>query len=139
MTTIFGMENNMTKVDPTSRKYPDLVARVTKLLQNGPQLFTPRQARTVTDAVFKAILQLFGEDGVTKMVTPLGVFSLFDRPGYTGKHPKTGEPIEVPDKTVIKFRPSTAMVRALVKRPDTQVNDKTIYKKVKERKDEKVA
>jgi nucleoid DNA-binding protein len=135
-----AMETMMPEIDKTapdvhdaaSRRYPHLLETITQILKSGPQQFTPKQSRMVADAVFAAIIQLLGQPGVTKLVTPIGVISLYDRPGYTGKHPKTGKNISVPDKTVVKFRPSTEMIRALARRMDTKVGADSLYRKVSE-------
>jgi len=37
----------------------------------------------------------------------IGVFSLIERAARPGRNPKTGEPIQVPAKVVVKFRPAS--------------------------------
>lgn len=120
------MERDMSD---TAKRSPDLREAVAKLLNAGPRQFTPKQSRLVMDAVFGAVIELLGQTGVTKLITPIGVISLRERDGYIGKHPKTREEIPVPAKTVVEFRPSTALIRALAKRPDTKIPLASVYQK----------
>lgn len=43
----------------------------------------------------------------------LGTFQAYVRPGRIIKHPKTGEPIQVPPKKTIRFRTSRALLERL--------------------------
>lgn len=36
-----------------------------------------------------------------------GTFALAERPARTGKNPRTGEVLEIPAKTIVKFKPGS--------------------------------
>lgn len=114
-----------------SKTYPDLLQHVGERLNQGPYKFTMEQIRNITDTVFESIMDLIGEPNVKKMVTPIGVFDLYNRPAYTGKHPKTREPMHVAEKTLLKYRPSTDALRRLANRGDVRVDTSSLYVKKK--------
>ena len=49
------------------------------------------------------ILELYG----------FGKFKLSDRKAYTARNPQTGDPIDVPAKTVVTFRPAKRLKEAV--------------------------
>jgi len=59
-------------------------------------------------------------DGITEGITTegkvtlvgFGTFSVVTRKARKARNPKTGEPIDVPEKTVPKFKPSKALKEA---------------------------
>jgi len=111
-----------------SKKYPDLIEKISEILSNGSQQFTPKQSRMVADAVFQTIINFMAEEPVKKIMTPIGVLSLRNRDSYKMKHPKTGKEILVEEKTLIEFRPSNDMIRSLKKRSDTYM-ESGVYKR----------
>ena len=56
---------------------------------------------TVRDAIVNEVKNAgrFALDGV-------GVFSLATRAARTGRNPKTGDPVQIQEKKVVKFRPA---------------------------------
>lgn len=43
----------------------------------------------------------------------LGIFAIEDRPAHKTKHPKTGKPVEIPDRKSVRYRSSVALRRKL--------------------------
>jgi integration host factor subunit beta len=43
----------------------------------------------------------------------LGIFATEDRPAHKTRHPKTGEPVEIPDRKTVRYRSSIALRRKL--------------------------
>ena len=66
---------------------------------------TKRDAERATDAVFDAIAEIMQEGGRVKF-PGFGSFSTRRRAAFTGRHPKTGEPLPIPETTVPVFEPS---------------------------------
>ena len=66
---------------------------------------TKRDAERATDAVFEAIAEILcGGDRV--QFPGFGSFSVRRRAAFTGRHPKTGEPLPIPETMVPVFEPS---------------------------------
>lgn len=72
---------------------------------------TQAQVRRVIDAVF-AQIAASAEAGHQVRVTGFGTFAVKDRAARTSRNPQTGQPIEVPAKRVLTFRPSKAAATA---------------------------
>jgi nucleoid DNA-binding protein len=51
--------------------------------------------------------------GQKVQILPFGSFTIQDRAARSGRNPRTGEPLEIPAKRVIKFRPAS-MLRSSV-------------------------
>lgn len=45
-------------------------------------------------------------DGDTVKLMDFGSFYVAERAGYTGRHPSTGEPFDIPPKRIVGFRTS---------------------------------
>ena len=69
---------------------------------------TKRAGEEVVAAVFAAIGTAL-KSGEEVTVRDFGRFYGKTRPARTGRNPKTGEAVQVPEKTVIKFSPRGAM------------------------------
>ncbi len=50
----------------------------------------------------------------------IGKLVLSERKARTGRHPKTGEPIEIPARTVLKFRIAKTLKTAILSAPSGQ-------------------
>ncbi len=66
---------------------------------------TKTDAKLAVDSVVSGIMNGIVQDGKVTVIG-LGTFYLLGRSARTIKNPKTGEDVQVPEKTVIKFRPS---------------------------------
>jgi nucleoid DNA-binding protein len=81
---------------------------------------TQRQALDMVelflDSVKDALL-----DGKKVSLVGFGTFFLKKKPGRTGRNPRTGEVISIPEKYVVSFRPGREF-RDQVERPDTSVS-----------------
>ncbi|MGH2666019.1 HU family DNA-binding protein [Flavobacterium sp.] len=62
------------------------------------------QAKEIIDATFAAIEKGVKEDG-RAVFAGFGTFNTVTRKARTGRNPQTGQPIEIPAKTVVKFKP----------------------------------
>lgn len=67
-----------------------------------------REAGLAIDAVIHGIVDGLVEDGKVTLVG-FGTFTSVVRAARTARNPKTGDPIEVPEKVVPKFKPSAKL------------------------------
>jgi DNA-binding protein HU-beta len=74
---------------------------------------TKKDAGIAIDTVLEGILSGIEEDGKVTLVG-FGTFTVAARKARKARNPQTGEPIDVPAKTVPKFRPSAAMKEMVV-------------------------
>jgi nucleoid DNA-binding protein len=66
----------------------------------------------ITKAVFDVIAQAAAA-GETVAVPKFGKFEVKVKPAHKARNPRTGDQIDVPDKLVIKFRPSSTLLGTL--------------------------
>lgn len=66
---------------------------------------TLKEAGVVIDAVLSGIKEGAVKDGKVTLVN-FGSFNLKEQAPRKARNPRTGEPIDVPAKTVVKFKPS---------------------------------
>lgn len=88
-------------------KLQDLVKNAQLELADAGIMFNLPQTRDVVDAVTKAIFNSVGDDGLK--IPALGTFKYTTRKAYTGRHPGTGEPVQVPEKTKLTFKAKKAV------------------------------
>lgn len=66
------------------------------------------EAKRVVDAVIKLTIDtLKKRDKVA--LTGFGTFSVIERSERQGRNPRTGAPVKIPSKKVLKFRPTVEM------------------------------
>lgn len=65
---------------------------------------TSSQASISVDAVLSAIKKGVTQSGETK-VLGFGIFKTLIRKARTGRNPSTGQPMEIAEKTTVKFKP----------------------------------
>ena len=80
----------------------DLVREVAKVVA------TKKEAEAVVDSVFEAIAKALKE-GDRVNLAGFGTFTLVDKPPRKGRHPKTGEEIDIAAKKVPKFSPGKGL------------------------------
>jgi nucleoid DNA-binding protein len=66
---------------------------------------TQVKVKTAVDAMIKVFQEKMGEGNEIKLAN-FGTFRLVDRKAYTARNPKTQAPVDVPAKTVVRFRAS---------------------------------
>ena len=71
-----------------------------------------RSALCVLDAVLDNITIALEKDGVVQ-IAGFGTFRIETRPARTGRNPRTGEAISVPERRAIKFLPAGRMLDAI--------------------------
>lgn len=71
-----------------------------------------RSALCVLDAVLDNIAIELKKDGVVQ-IAGFGTFSVETRPARTGRNPRTGEAVSVPERRSIKFSPAGRLPDAL--------------------------
>lgn len=69
---------------------------------------TKADATKALNATTAAIVNAVKNDDKVALVG-FGTFSVSERPGRTGKNPRTGEVIEIPAKKVVKFKPGAEL------------------------------
>ena len=84
----------------------DLITELSKVVS------TKKEAEVVVDSVFGAIAKALKE-GERVSLAGIGTFSVIDRPPRKGRHPKTGEEIDIAGKKVPKFNPGKALKDAV--------------------------
>lgn len=67
---------------------------------------------SAVDAVFAGIKEGLLRDGKAQFVG-FGSFTLSTRAARKGRNPQTGEEIDIPETTVVKFKPSKALKEAV--------------------------
>jgi DNA-binding protein HU-beta len=72
-----------------------------------------KDAKNYIESVLAGIVNGLTNDGKVTLVG-FGTFELTAKAARTARNPKTGEPIDVPAKTVPKFRPSAALKATVV-------------------------
>lgn len=86
----------------------DLVNKVAEALN-----ITKKDAGLAVTATIDSIANGIATDGKVTLVG-FGTFSLAARAARVARNPQTGEPIDVPAKTVPKFKPSKNLKEAVV-------------------------
>jgi len=84
----------------------DLVSQVAKVVA------TKKEAEAVVDSVFEAIAKALKE-GDRVNLAGFGTFTVIDKPSRKGRHPKTGEEIDIAAKKVPKFSPGKGLKDAV--------------------------
>ena len=82
-----------------------------KLAQDNPEL-RAQEIEQVVDIFFEEIAQRLAEGGRVEL-RGFGAFSTREREARTGRNPRTGEPVDVPAKSVPYFKPGKEMRSAL--------------------------
>ena len=84
----------------------DLVSEVAKFVA------TKKEAEAVVDSVFGATGKALKE-GDRVNLAGFGTFTVVDKPSRKGRHPNTGEEIDIAGKKVPKFNPGKALKDAV--------------------------
>ena len=71
---------------------------------------TKGEAAEIVDAIFDTVKMTL-EDGRTLKIRNFGVFEVKERAGCKGVNPASGEPIDIPARRGLSFRPSDAVKR----------------------------
>lgn len=79
----------------------ELVEKVHENLEN----FTKADSKLVVDAVLDTISEGLAEGEDVKLAR-FGNFEVVHKEARTARNPSTGEPVDVPAKNVVKFKPS---------------------------------
>ena len=85
----------------------DLIARVAKT--SG---LTQTDANTFVNTLFQEIQRALNEGG-TVPIAWLGKFTPYTKKPRLARNPRTGEPIDVPAKVTVKFKPSSTLLKKL--------------------------
>lgn len=67
-----------------------------------------KDAKVVVDAVIDSIKSGIMNDGKVS-ITNFGTFTSVDKPARVSRNPRTGAPVDVPAKTVTRFKASREM------------------------------
>lgn len=78
---------------------------------------TKTTAEKVFDSLLNGIVDGLQKDG--EVLISLGKFKKINRPARMGRNPQTGESIEIPPKTVVKFYASKGL-KEEIQDPDEQ-------------------
>ena len=73
---------------------------------------TRKQSADAVDAVIETVQEVLGRGGEVAM-SGLGKFSVAERGARTGKHPRTGEPIEIAATRVPRFVAAAGLKQAV--------------------------
>lgn len=69
-----------------------------------------------TESTINAVLEALTETLVNKETCTLvgfGSFTPLAKAGRVGRNPRTGEPLDIPAKTIVKFKPGKALAEAV--------------------------
>jgi nucleoid DNA-binding protein len=67
------------------------------------------QTRQVVQRTFEEIINTLAREGRIELRN-FGVFEVKRRKGRLGRNPKTGDPVEVPERVIVRFKPGKEMV-----------------------------
>lgn len=84
-------------------KKADLVKRMAEEME-----VTKKEATKIVDAVMDSIMDGLENEGEVN-VSPLGKFITKERAARKGRNPQTGDPLDIPAKTVATFKPGKAL------------------------------
>ena len=87
----------------------ELIVRIAERIPHLNQ----RDAEHIVDAILEEVVAALSR-GDRVELRGFGAFSVKSRPGRTGRNPRTGEPVTVPEKYVPVFKPGKG-VRERVK------------------------
>lgn len=73
---------------------------------------TKEQARSALQAYEHGVTEAL-VNGESVQMVGFGTFSVSERKARTGRNPKTGEPVEIPAKTVVKFKAGKGLDEAI--------------------------
>jgi DNA-binding protein HU-beta len=73
---------------------------------------TARQAEKALKTFFSAIEESLRKDGRVRFIG-FGTFYVAERKARAGRNPRTGEPIKIPAKKVVRFRASKRLLDAV--------------------------
>jgi nucleoid DNA-binding protein len=63
-----------------------------------------KDVTSILDSIFVQISEHLKEENEV-VIKDFGAFTLETRPARKGRNPKTGEPISIPERKVVKFKP----------------------------------
>ena len=69
---------------------------------------TQAKARETVKKIFEGIVQALADEGRVELRN-FGVFEVKRRAARTGRNPRTGEPVDVPAKLAVTFKPGQIM------------------------------
>lgn len=69
---------------------------------------TQKSADEILNAVIEVIPECLAEDNDLR-IRNFGTFKVEERAARAGRNPRTGEPIQIPAKKVVKFKPSAKL------------------------------
>ena len=67
---------------------------------------TKKEAETALDTLVVVLDETLTKEGDTVTLQGLGIFKVAKRPARTGRNPKTGATIQIPETLVLKFKQS---------------------------------
>ena len=73
---------------------------------------TKVKSNEVIDIILNSIKDELTECGKVTLVG-FGTFTTAERKARTGRNPKTGDPIEIPSKSVVKFKPGSSFSKSV--------------------------
>ena len=73
---------------------------------------TRKQSTDAVEAVLETVQEVLGRGGEVAL-TGFGRFSVSERGARTGKHPRTGEPMEIGATRVPRFAPASGLKQAV--------------------------
>ena len=84
----------------------DIIVRVQANLQAEGTEASKKECGIALDAVLQAVAETAMAEGSVR--TSIGTFRAKHTEARTGRNPKTGDPVEIPEKTTLAFKASKA-------------------------------
>jgi DNA-binding protein HU-beta len=79
--------------------------------------FKRSDAVNAPDIIISAVVNGLKNDDRKVKLFNVGILESYDKPGGERRNPKTGEPVIVPDKIAVKFKPSSELKKGLNPEP----------------------
>jgi DNA-binding protein HU-beta len=92
----------------------DLTSIAEMVREANPDVInTKLAAKGVTQSVFDAIVKAV-QNGDSVRIYGFGIFSVTNRAARKGRNPRTGEPLDIPASSHLKFSPSKATKKGVL-------------------------
>lgn len=102
-------------------------AKLTKKVHESLEGMTLAGSKEVVDIIYNEMQNIIKEDGEL-YIDGIGTFKIIERAGRTGRNPKTGEPIEIGAKKLLKFRSARGIKQLINTSPSKKKTTKVTKK-----------
>ena len=106
-------------------------------IDQGDEAGVPPLTKSGMFEISKAVFDVIGQAaaaGETIAIPKFGKFEVKIKPAHKARNPRTGDQIDVPDKLVIKFRPSSTLLASMAEADLSKIEQLEPKKKATKKK-----